>query len=90
MNARDYALKEAQAKGQTRCPYCGCTLNYQQKNTPNGAWVDHRIPYSNGGTDDQHNLIVCCRTCNISKGNRAAPKTRTIMAHKPLRTSRTW
>lgn len=90
MNARDYALKVAQEQGQTSCPHCQVELDYVNKRTANGAWVDHRVPYVRGGTDDAHNLVVCCRTCNTSKGDRAAPKARTTNARKPLRTSRVW
>ena len=71
---RVYALKEAKAKGQTKCPYCQVTLNYDDGRTAASAWVDHVIPYSKGGLDRTSNAIVICRTCNISKGNRDAPK----------------
>ncbi|WP_413468069.1 HNH endonuclease [Glutamicibacter sp. JL.03c] len=77
-------------EGKHNAPYCSRPLDYENKLTPNGAWVDHVIPYSKGGTHEQSNLIVCCRTCNISKGNRAKPKSKTIMASTPLRTSRRW
>lgn len=66
------------------------TLNYQDRRAFNGAQVDHIIPHSKGGTDDRSNLIVCCRQCNISKGNRIAPKTKSILARQPLKTSRQW
>ncbi|MGP5599585.1 HNH endonuclease [Glutamicibacter arilaitensis] len=84
------ALHLAKARGQTHCLYCPSILDYDNKLTPNGAWVDHVIPYSKGGTHEQSNLIVCCRTCNISKGNRAAPKKKTVLNAKPLKTSRKW
>jgi len=84
------ALHLAQARGQTTCPHCGTILNYKNRRTPNGAWPDHITPWSKGGTHDQNNLIVICRTCNISKGNRPAPKTQTILKTKPLWTSRRW
>lgn len=90
LKAARMALHLAQARGQTQCPYCSITLNYENKRTPNGAWVDHVTPYSKGGTNEQSNLVVCCRTCNISKGNRQAPKVKTVLAAKPLKTSRKW
>jgi 5-methylcytosine-specific restriction endonuclease McrA len=49
------------------CEYCGATTDLTG---------DHRIPRSHGGVartvDD---VIVACRSCNSSRGNRAAPGT---------------
>ncbi len=32
--------------------------------------VDHKIPVSKGGLDDESNLITKCKDCNRGKGNR--------------------
>lgn len=32
--------------------------------------VDHVIPTSRGGSDDDSNLVACCWPCNRRKGNR--------------------
>lgn len=32
--------------------------------------VDHIIPTSRGGRDDDDNLVACCWPCNQRKGNR--------------------
>jgi hypothetical protein len=32
--------------------------------------VDHLLPRISGGTDDGHNLVRACRSCNSSKGRR--------------------
>ena len=84
------ALHLAQANHQTGCIYCGIGLDYQDRRAKNGAQVDHILPASRGGTNELSNLVVCCRTCNISKGNRLAPKTKSILARQPLKTSRNW
>jgi hypothetical protein len=43
-----------------KCHYCGwCQF----------LTVDHRIPVSRGGTDDESNLVTACEDCNRSKGN---------------------
>jgi 5-methylcytosine-specific restriction endonuclease McrA len=36
--------------------------------------ADHVVPRSKGGTDALDNLVAACRSCNGSKGNRAAPR----------------
>lgn len=32
--------------------------------------LDHKVPKSRGGSDEESNLTVACRSCNASKGNR--------------------
>lgn len=43
------------------CRYCGSS---------DELTIDHVIPRSRGGTDHEHNLVVCCRPCNSRKGGR--------------------
>jgi 5-methylcytosine-specific restriction endonuclease McrA len=45
------------------CHYCG-----QEANT-----VDHLIPISKGGTDEETNLVACCVKCNSAKRDRMTP-----------------
>ena len=42
------------------CAYCGCTSGPFE--------LDHIIPVSRGGGNDQENLTCACRACNRSKG----------------------
>lgn len=44
-----------------QCVTCG---------TSKDLTVDHIIPVSKGGTDDDDNLQTMCRSCNSRKGNR--------------------
>lgn len=44
-----------------RCVYCGASEN---------LLVDHFIPRSKGGGDAPGNLVVCCNSCNLGKGNK--------------------
>lgn len=53
------------ARDAHTCGYCG-----QAATT-----VDHIIAKANGGTDDESNLISCCRSCNASKGAKLMVRT---------------
>lgn len=44
-----------------QCRQCGNTKNLH---------IDHILPVSKGGTSDDENLQVLCRSCNCSKGNK--------------------
>lgn len=84
------AIRLAQANGITHCPLCTAWLDYEHSKQPNSPEPDHVIPWARGGRNSLDNLRIICRRCNQSKGNRAAPKTTTVLAAKPLRTSRQW
>lgn len=45
---------------QYRCVFCGDYRNLH---------IDHVVPLSKGGTNDESNLQVLCRTCNLKKSN---------------------
>lgn len=47
---------------QPWCTYCGATTDLTG---------DHVVPKSRGGTE-QHGVVVACRTCNSSRGNRGS------------------
>jgi 5-methylcytosine-specific restriction endonuclease McrA len=84
------AKRRAREAGQEHCPYCKTWLDYDVGRQPNSAEADHIVPHSKGGQDRMNNVMVICRRCNMSKGNRTAPKPRVILAAKPLKTSRQW
>lgn len=47
------------------CRYCGIEGKEAVK------WcVDHIVPLSRGGTNDESNLVACCSPCNSSKSDR--------------------
>lgn len=52
-------LKMQIASTEKKCEYCG--------NDNNLSW-DHIISQSKCGADTAENLILCCKTCNSSKG----------------------
>jgi len=48
-----------------KCQYCGRTITDGIK-----LEIDHKIPISEGGTDDYENLITACNECNNGKSNK--------------------
>ena len=47
----------------SKCPYCETSLTLEN------ATTDHIVPISNGGSNSQVNMIVCCKHCNGERGN---------------------
>ena len=54
---RDRLIKEHGGK----CAICGAKMNLE---------IDHIIPVSKGGRENESNMQVLCRSCNSRKGNR--------------------
>jgi len=51
-------------QAQERCGYCLT----QQKYVPWTLEIEHLIPKSKEGTNDELNLWLACRSCNLYKG----------------------
>jgi 5-methylcytosine-specific restriction endonuclease McrA len=54
------------------CVYCRIELNFvRAKNrvfTKRDATIEHRLPLARGGKHVWENVVLACRTCNMSKG----------------------
>ena len=49
------------------CMYC---LRDLADADPSDITLDHLVPKSDGGTNDESNLVTCCRSCNCSRGDK--------------------
>lgn len=47
-----------------------CQLRYGNCTVDQDLTVDHRMPKSKGGTDDEWNLVTACRSCNGTKKDK--------------------
>lgn len=53
------------------CQLCGARGPGARPNPGNAVLkVDHKLPFSKGGTDDDSNLWTLCEECNYGKGNK--------------------
>lgn len=56
------------------CQYCGTKKNLT---------IDHIIPRSKGGLDTWENLVACCNSCNVKKGNKSLKESGMQLRKKP-------
>ncbi|MCE2579563.1 HNH endonuclease [Komagataeibacter sp. FNDCR1] len=59
------------ARFEGRCFYCGTEVTYYNKKH-NSLEIDHVVPVSKDGSDDESNLACSCRNCNRSKNDLSA------------------
>lgn len=60
------------------CQYCGKNVNNKDRS------VDHLLPSSRGGLSTWINLVLCCRKCNIKKGNKTPEETGMKLLRQPF------
>lgn len=69
------------ARDGWRCLNCG-------QDSRGELTLDHIVPYSRGGTDEDSNLQTLCRTCNVMRGDTGMaipfPAGRPVYAKRPL------
>jgi 5-methylcytosine-specific restriction endonuclease McrA len=57
------------------CVWCGSTVEQGVQLT-----LDHVVPVSKGGDNDEKNLVTACKRCNDSRGNRGAVEFSRVVA----------
>lgn len=58
------------------CQYCG-------RNGGERMTIDHVIPKSQGGRTIWENVVSCCRSCNLKKGNKRHAEVGMRLLRKP-------
>lgn len=58
------------ARDKFECQYCGAH---------NDLTIDHIVPLSKGGTNEDDNLITACRSCNSYKGEQSLEEIKEIL-----------
>ena len=62
----DAVRATVRAQAGNRCGYCLVRQEY----VPWMLEIEHIIPRSKGGTDDEENLWLACHSCNLFKANQ--------------------
>jgi len=65
-------------KSENRCWYCGSDFADEW----DSVHVEHQFPKSRGGTNDFDNLVLACRRCNSTKGDKDLEEYRVYAAKK--------
>lgn len=60
-----------------RCQYCGKVFE------PKDLTYDHVIPRSRGGKTTWSNVVTCCHTCNLKKGDRTPKDAGMTLLNQP-------
>ncbi|MBX3183696.1 MAG: HNH endonuclease [Polyangiaceae bacterium] len=66
-------------RDEGRCQYCGA------QPTPRDLNVDHVLPRSRGGRDSWENLVISCKRCNLTKGQRTPEEANMRLRARPSR-----
>jgi hypothetical protein len=62
------------ARDRRTCRYCG---------TVDARTIDHTLPQTKGGTNNDANLVVACKRCNSRKGARTPEQAGMTLLHAP-------
>jgi 5-methylcytosine-specific restriction endonuclease McrA len=54
------------ARDGYQCLYCGRDMTHDVR----ARCLDHVVPYIQGGTNREQNLVTCCKPCNAKKSGR--------------------
>lgn len=52
-----------------QCHWCGAATILTRHSIPNQATMDHVLPSSKGGSNDEGNLVLACLRCNNKRGS---------------------
>lgn len=66
------------ARDAHTCQYCGKSIRLAKDRS-----VDHIIPRSRGGKTVWSNVVLCCKKCNLKKGNKTLPEAGLTLLKKP-------
>lgn len=73
-----FSRKNLLLRDRYTCQYCGKYLKNPKERT-----IDHVIPKSRGGKTVWTNVVLCCKKCNLKKGDRTPEEAGLKLLKKP-------
>jgi len=77
----DFNRKAIIRRDNSTCQYCSKVLSKYH------LTIDHIIPKSKGGPNNYKNCVVCCKVCNLLKGNKTPEEAKMFLIKAPARPS---
>ena len=85
-----WKVRKAVLERDKACRYCGLPVAHVVGDNGTGAnscWraydsynrpfhFDHRIPFSQGGSSDEENIVLACADCNLRKSKGEHPRAK--------------
>lgn len=68
MSPKTKTLRDISKKQKYKCKYCKRRTTFKTGHHRQ-ATLDHIVPRSDGGTDDESNLLMVCKNCNENKSS---------------------
>lgn len=84
----DNGFKRVRQDANFICWYCGVDTIELQQYGRGTSTVDHVIPRSRGGTDDESNLVCSCSVCNQEKADMTLEEYRSFKQERESRVTR--
>ena len=85
-----WKVRKAVLERDKACVYCGLPVDRvvdKDSPGPNSDWraydeygrpfhFDHRIPFSQGGSSNETNIVLACADCNLRKSKEEQPRAK--------------
>lgn len=66
------------------CHWCAAPMSFEERNAPDSATLEHLVPGSAGGTNEQSNLRLAHQRCNNARNKPIEGRERVFAGMRAL------